>query len=262
MIENQRKALPSLELLLDYLDGILDQDSAQQIEIKINESEELKSILEGIKLYYESEGKDRAKLEIYADQIRMKFYTNSKGIKKEHVSASQKPSFWIRIAATVAVVLIAGIALFYNLDSTDADKLISNHLQNRYEAPITLRGGETTNQLVWGEVINSYQQNDFESALNSLEELPESDNQRMMGEFYKGLCYLYQETANYSKAVSILLPVSSSEHRLNERAEWFLALAYYKNGDMNKARLIFQKIARENLYKKTESERIFTLLAE
>ncbi len=262
MSNNYHKALPSLELLLDYLDGILDEDSTRQIEYAIDESDELKSIVEGIRVYYEEEGKDRAKLEVYADQIRGKFYSSTTN-DSEHNSGFQKtPAFWFRTAAAIGLFLIAGTVLLYNTLSIDVEQLVSHHIQDHYDAPLTFRGDNDPNQLMWSDIVDSYLKKDFELSLVKLEKLPDYDDRRLPVDFYTGLCNLYKKGANYEKAIESLKLVSDSEHRLNEKAEWYLALAYYQNSEEVKAKALLQKITEKNFYKRKEAKKLLMLLSE
>ncbi|MEX0313839.1 MAG: zf-HC2 domain-containing protein, partial [Allomuricauda sp.] len=53
------------EMLIDYVDGILDSESRKKIEEHIKNSPESSEIVDNIKWYYETYGHDREKLESY-----------------------------------------------------------------------------------------------------------------------------------------------------------------------------------------------------
>jgi len=262
MDDKYHKILPSLELLLDYLDGLLEEDSAKKIEMAIGESDELKSIVEGIKLYYENEGQDRDKLELYIDQVRIKF--QSRAMINDHSAQTpgSKVFNWLKVAAVLAFILVAGLLLIYNFISPDVDEMIAGQIENRYDAPIAFRNGESTNELIWSKVLNAYEQKNYDDALNYLDKIPVNDERYIDGQFYKGLCLLYMNPVDYEKSIRYLSFVSESEHRLKEPADWFLALAYFKNNNQKQAADSFQKIVHENLYKKKEAKQIFSLLSE
>lgn len=264
MNEKYQRILPSLELILDYLDGILDPQASIELERAIEGSDELKTIIEGISLYYESEGRDRIKLEAYVEQVRM-----NQQLKTHHSSFNQfeakskKLSFSIRIAATVAFFLIAGLfALYFIVPQNNAGEMVSAHLKNPYEAPEVFRNSGNMNDVVWSNFASAYQNRDFKNALVILNELPDSASSRMNAKFYLGLCHLYKRPPDLSETIEYLTEVAESDHRLNEQADWFLALTYFKNRDRSKARKVFEKISSSNLYKKKEAHQIIGLLVE
>jgi len=231
MSNNYQKALPSLELLLDYLDGILDQDSSKMIEAAILDSDELRSIVEGMKLYYESEGRDRGKLEAYVEKVRFGF---SEKVEEEVSSKGlfeRSSSFWMRIAAGLIFLLVSGIYLFNSYYSVNADSYVIAQLQNHYEAPKAFRDSGESEEAIWQQVILAYKQGNYGESFSSLQLLKESDQRFVTGQFYKGLCKLYGSPSNPALALPYFRDVAESQHRLNERAKWFLALCQVQMGE-------------------------------
>ncbi|MEL6560686.1 MAG: hypothetical protein AAFQ94_21010 [Bacteroidota bacterium] len=264
MNEKYNRILPSLELILDYLDGILDAQASSELEKAIEGSDELKSIIEGISLYYESEGRDRDKLEAYVEQVRI-----NQQLKTHHSSFSQSEAksksllFNFRIAATIAFFLLAGLfAIYFIIPQNNVGDMISAHLKTPYEAPEVFRNSAGSSDVIWSDFIAAYQNKDFEKAIAILEELPDSASSQMNARFYKGLCNLYKRPSNLTKTINHLTVVSASDHRLNEQATWFLALTYYKKREWSKAMEVFEKISRSNLYKKKEAKQIIELLSD
>lgn len=264
MNEKYHKALPSFELILDYLDGILDTEASQRLEIAIQESDELKSIIEGISLYYESEGKDRKKLEAYVEQVRFNqhFKTPNSSVNQS-VGRKRSSSYYLKIAASIVLALMVGLSVIYFVMSqNDAANLIADHLNTPYDAPEIFRSSENSDELIWNNFALAYQNQDFENAILLLNEFPDSVASMMNVKFYKGMCHLYKKPPQLSKTIEFLTEVSESDHRLKEQADWFLAIAYFKNWNRTEALKKFEEISRSNLYKNKEAKEFIELLSD
>ena len=76
----------------------------------------------------------------------------------------------------------------------------------------------------------------------------DTDNTRVLfnAYYYNGICYI--ELGNASEAIiSLQKAVKSSPNKLSKiKAEWYLALAYLKKGDLKKANEFLMKVASSN----------------
>ncbi|HFC00787.1 MAG TPA: hypothetical protein ENJ53_08290 [Phaeodactylibacter sp.] len=170
--------------------------------------------------------------------------------------APRKKSYhWIRSVAAV-FVLGLGLAMAWMFFSTpDLDVLASEQLVNIYKSPTVTMDGAVVDSH-WKNAINAYQDGNFSIAVaaieKSIENTPENLDEK---HFYLGLSYLYEDVPDYQKAVNHLLESKKlNAQRFAPQADWFLSLAYLKQGKTAQAKALLQHIVDRNGWKKAEAK--------
>lgn len=130
----------------------------------------------------------------------------------------------------------------------------------------------TVQPVVRGESINTieyrafvaYEAQNYHKAINLFNSVKNPDQAYI--DFYKGLCYMATDKAH--EAIQILKPVSSMNNLdgkdtgFNEKARWYLALAYIKVEDDTNAIKTLQSILDDegSNYKKEEASKVLAFL--
>lgn len=123
--------------------------------------------------------------------------------------------------------------------------------------------GESPNTIEYSAFV-AYEAHNYHKAINLFNSVKNPDEAYI--NFYKGLCYL--ELDKTREAIDILLPIAKSTHLegksadFNDKAMWYLALAYLKNNDKEKSKselfLITQK--PKGTFKKEEAQELLAYL--
>ncbi len=252
---NQQGQMPSVELLLDYLDGILTDEAKEKIDQEMAGSEELTSIVEGLKIYYKSIDFNREKMDDYIQSLSIGFAEKRNQVKKK----PPKTGFYIRIAATFLLVAAFATLLILNRDRpNDLLTLVDVELSKHYAVPGTSRSeGEELAQL-WSQVTLAYGARNFASAINPLRLIDEADENDPTSWFYLGLCYAYKSTPDFEQSIDYLKRVTETSHAFSDRAKWYLALIYIKQNRQAEAQKLVQEIKEKGGFKSKEAERIFS----
>ena len=247
-----------LEVLIDYVDGILDAKSRKKIEEYIENNPEGLEIVDNIKWYYETYGKDREKLETYLDETR-------KGILSALDEALEEPSarppkvrpVWYKISRVAAIVLLLLVPTIIILNRTNSTAdILDDYLSTPYDKPPVTRGEVGQNLSLWNQVALEYGNQNYNGAIASLETIIDQKETLSMAHFYTGLCYLFLKDPEPDKAIPHLQRVVDSENPFMEPGLWYLSLAYLRN---NQESLGKQTLENIKGYKVEEAQK---LLAE
>lgn len=244
----------SFEVLIDYVDGILDAKSREKVESYIEKSSECSEIVDGIIWYYQTYGRDRENLENYLLETK-------KGILDVLHPALQEPSvkpevrpLWLRISRVAAVVLLLVIPALLVVNGTKSETtLLNEYLSIPYDKPPVARGDVDQNTTLWNQVALLYGNQDYYGAITSLEAIIERKETLAMAHFYTGLCYLYLENPRPGMAISHLQKVVESENPFMEQGLWYLSLAYLQNDQKTLCKQILERIEG---YKVEEAQKL------
>lgn len=101
------------------------------------------------------------------------------------------------------------------------------------------------------DASESYAAEDYQTSAQ-LFEAQLVTNADPVAEFYAGMAYLSADSVDASKAIEHLSASASKSSVVQQQAEWYLALAYFKAGDESKARSILEFIAASKEHEKKE----------
>ena len=147
------------------------------------------------------------------------------------------PIKWM-VAASLILIVGLGSFIIKNSFFPSTEKLfVENYSPYRNIIRPIVRG-EESNSIEYSAFL-AYENGDFHKAINLFNSL---DNQNTSFiPFYKAMCYLSLDKMN--EAIHLLEPLSTDpltysenpDEKLNFKSEWYLGLAYLKNGENDKA---------------------------
>ncbi|MGX1930577.1 hypothetical protein [Flagellimonas sp. 2504JD4-2] len=247
----------ALEVLIDYVDGILDATSRKKIEEHIKRNPESSEIVENIKWYYETFGRDREKLEEYLDETKKGILAALDVALEESSAKHPVRPLWYRISRVAAIVILLIIPTIFLLNRTKSTSdLLEDHLSAPYDNPPVTRGEANQNSILWNQMALAYGNQNYGGAITSLEAIIDKGETLAMAHFYTGLCYLYLKDPEPDKAIPHFQKVVDSENTFMEQGLWFLSLAYLQNNQESLGKQTLESITG---YKMEEAQK---LLAE
>lgn len=172
--------------------------------------------------------------------------------------APRRSISWIR---NIAAVFILGLGLslaWLMFSSPDAGELADEQLMEIYKKPKAFMNTNADADSNWKNAIAAYEEGQFSIAVAAIEKSIEKDEEELQLDekhFYLGLSYLYEDVPNYEKAMnhlSISKELNSSS-QLAPQANWFMALAYLKQGKIKEAKALIQLVIDANIWKEAEA---------
>jgi len=185
---------------------------------------------------------------------------------EEKIQQSSKfmilPKKWF-VAASIVLVASLGA---YSIKSIyyPSDQAVFETFYQPYRNTIqpTVRG-ESPNTIEYRAFV-AYEAHNYHKAINLFNSVKNPDEAYI--NFYKGLSYL--ELDKSKEAIELLLPIAKANGlegksaNFNDKARWYLALAYLKNNDKEKSKselfLIMQK--PKGTFKKEEAQELLAYL--
>jgi tetratricopeptide (TPR) repeat protein len=172
--------------------------------------------------------------------------------------APRRSLIWIR---NIAAVFILGIGLslaWLMFSSPDAGTLADDQLMEVYVAPKAFMGKNANADSNWENAISAYREGQFSVAVAAIESSMDKSSEKLDEKhFYLGLSYLYEDVPNYEKAISHLATSKelNSSALFAPKANWFMALAYLKQGKIKEAKTLLLLLINENAtnWKKAEA---------
>lgn len=176
----------------------------------------------------------------FDDQLREKLQQIDNLQEKEKPAARRILWQW----ASAAAVLLGTLGVYIYMNQTSPDeRLFLSYFQDypNVVQPVQ-RDQEAPSQL---EAFTAYQNREYEEAFlaftNQEAELPEVDYPT----FYKGICALHLD--DWTAAIEAFEKVrAGADNRFEEAATWYVALAYLRAGNRDRAHLIFESIAEQS----------------
>ncbi len=231
------------EKLIDYIDGVLMEDEAREIEQSISTNE-------GLRLEYDNLLAAREAVKHYG--LTQRVANVRKQMKEDAAIEKQKkkspvvrliPKRVYRIAA--GIILLAGIFVLYQYISISAKNLY-NEKYTAYNMP-AFRGDNNVSQ-----VEKAYAGKNYDAVVSIYSS---AQNNTVNEIFLAGQAYLQKN--DFTNAITCFNKLlaqnkATNTHILNDDAEYYLALAYLQNNDIDKATVLFKHINNDksHLYNK------------
>lgn len=158
------------------------------------------------------------------------------------------------IYAVAAVLVLGLLTLFYSRWGQSKSEILFNRYFEPYPSTLRIvRGNTTTSTLK--QAVHWYERKEYKKALPGLEEMLKTEPSNPFLHFYTGMSFLCLDRPE--KAIPHFRTVLAlKEHPFLEPASWYLGLAFLKEGEMNKAKSIFQDIASSQNAFREESENL------
>lgn len=176
--------------------------------------------------------------------------------------APRRSISWIR---SIAAVFVLGIGLslaWLMFSSPDVSSLADNELMEIHVKPESFMNNQNVDSN-WENAIAAYEEGQFSIAVAAIEKSIEKNTEKLDQKyFYLGLSYLYEDVPNYDKAISHLAKSKklNSSSLFAPKANWFMALAYLKQGKIKEAKALLQILIDANIWKKEEATALLNKL--
>ena len=160
--------------------------------------------------------------------------------KRQQKSKAKK--FIMSITSIAAIIAIVFSLNIYQ-DNRRMDKLFETYYTPlEYDSQLMSRGEETISPEL-ASAMESYQKEDYATALQKFEAIPDVDENYLI---YKAICLL--ETEQTEDAITLLeqLVANGEGTEYYQQACWYLALAYLRNHEDDKVIDFLSKISINN----------------
>lgn len=216
----------------DFKDEFLFQKDLKQV-IAISQQEELRSTL---------------------SQIEGKVQKNSRFMIV--------PKRWM-VAASLLLITTLGTWGVKSLYYPSNEVIYETYFQADRNTIQPVVRGESLNTIEYRAFV-AYEARDYYKAINLFNSVKTPDETYIV--YYKGLCFLALEKAD--EAIALLnqvadrTPLEGKSDDLREKANWYLAMAYLKNNEINKAISKLSLITNDSSsnFKKQEAQEVLNYL--
>ncbi|MEN8186312.1 MAG: CDC27 family protein [Bacteroidota bacterium] len=166
-------------------------------------------------------------------------------------------------AASVILILGLGYLIFQTSFNNSSEKIYADYFEPYRNIIHPVVRGERADTIE-AIAFAAYENGKYYKAINLFNSVENTDADYI--KFYEAMCYL--KLNKIQEAIDLLLPIATSsnmeESRFNfkQKANWYLGLAYLKNGERNKAISQFSILANypEDVYKKEKAKIILERL--
>ena len=222
----------SEEYMHDYLLGKLGPEEAEQLEQAIESDPELAEALEfqkdvmiGIKAGFD-------------DQLRQKL------LKIDTPDSGRMRSDTLRILwqwGSAAAIILGSLGVYFYMNQTNREERIFLAYFEDFPNIVEPVQRDVTGQT---EAFRAYQQHLYDEAFAAFSNQENEEPGSIYPAFYKGICALHLEA--WPVAIEAFEKVrSNGDPRFEEAATWYVALAYLRDGNRDRATLIFKTIAEK-----------------
>jgi hypothetical protein len=194
--------------------------------------EELKSKLKGFEKELEPEGK------------------NTSGVR--YLRESNKNSTYKKWLAAACVLVVVGIGLMFFFDKSSPNELYLAHFEPYPNVVNPITRGENKESLM-DKTFFAYDNGNYEEAAAGFGKLFDQTGKSHFL-FYQANAFLANEKPE--KAIPLMEKQLAFNDGFTEKSKWYLALAYLKTGETEKAKRFFAEITERNSYKAEEAENI------
>ena len=160
-----------------------------------------------------------------------------KGFMDKRQQKSKVKKYIMSITSIAAIIAIVFSINIYQ-DNRRMDKLFETYYTPlEYDSQLMSRGEETIFPEL-ASAMESYQKEDYVTALQKFETIPDVDENYLI---YKAICLL--ETEQTEKAITLLeqLVANGEGTEYYQQACWYLALAYLSNHEDDKTMNLYNK---------------------
>ena len=220
----------NVDIIEGYLDGTLPEAERQQLEERLVNEADLQAALQW--------HRDLRKIAIAAEEVRLiQFLKNTSSQPAKIVKLSYKV---YSLAAVILLLILAGIWWLIPRPSAD---LFADQFQPYPNVSVPLERNELREDLKI-RAFQTYERADYPLAAAQFDSLLQTDSNSDY-RFYLAMSQL--STEQYLSAIENLQMVQQNENsNLQEYSIWYLALAYWKVGDVNQSTILLKNIAADD----------------
>lgn len=232
-------------IIEEYLDGSLSASEKAWVEKKAATDQEFKEL---ITFYDEINESIRDRQFNDFHQLLQKVEASclkDDETKPHSPSAHPYRNIFLKIAALLILIVCAGIVIKLAIFNHHHHRLYDKYYE-RFEPDAITRSAESERTALNSAII-AYENQQYQDAFDSFNIIATNNPENYLAWFYKGLTALELDRAGEAIASFNSIPVDW-DSILQEHRNWYLGLAYLKNGQERDAVLIFEDIGRLNGY--------------
>ncbi|HNC72660.1 MAG TPA: tetratricopeptide repeat protein, partial [Chitinophagales bacterium] len=240
------------ELIKKYLADELSPIERNAFEQDMENDPFLKEAVEGLAMA----SKKNPKQQLHELEEKLK-----KNIDNTIQASSQRKSFtnvFFKYAAAACLIGVLGL-LSYNLffieKTINEQEIFANYYKPLTHPDATVRGDTKTNAET--KAIQAYENENYFEAVNAYQKLVDENPDNVKNNLFLGISYL--STNQPKKAITHLKSITASEE-FHYDIQWYLALAYLKNKNIEQAQSIIYHLAHEENYYQKEAKEILEKL--
>ena len=221
-----------------YLSGALNDEMVLQIEDEMRNNPSFAETVE-------KHRKAHSLVQQYAiGQLKNKV----KRIQEEEVKTKETSIPWMRIAASLLIVVLAG-GYFFIRNVYRTDKLFEDSFK-AYPNQFSVMGSAEKN--LFTEGLQHYDKQEYEEAVASFGKIDSDNEYAVPSQLYLGISLLALNQS--AEAINTLEKLIKKETAYSDAARWYLALAYLKNGDEENASLLLEDIVKVKGFQSQQAE--------
>ncbi|KAA3623645.1 MAG: tetratricopeptide repeat protein [Bacteroidetes bacterium] len=151
---------------------------------------------------------------------------------------------WMGAVAAAVVLLFLAYPLFFNASENNYQQLADNYIQEEFFQNQEISKGDQDIETLEINAATAYNNKAFETAIENYDKIVEAGAAEDRHIFFLGLSHLYQ--GNYQQAIETLSGFVENEdfNSFQLEASWFLALAYIKHNEPEKAKPFLEEIQK------------------
>jgi len=224
-----------IEMIDDYLDGILDQNEKEKLEAELKENQELRDFMALIKLTRESIKMSGQKEMI--QQVHEEYIKESKDeINIEKPKSFRISPWWLGVAASISLFILIGNFWI----KTQTENLFDeNYIA--YNLP-TMRSTESLEN----ELTILFKDADYEAIIKIIDLGSENSNELFLAGISHFELENYKESIQYLKKIQLINETKvDSSHVFQDESDYYLFLAYLKMENLTDADRYYSKITTD-----------------
>lgn len=232
------------ELLIDYVEGLLTVEQRHRVESILEQDEFARSMVDGIRLWFEKNGPDREALEAWLNEEMPAQMGDSTKISEAKVVPIKKYIFW----AAAAVILLALVPVWFAVQSPDYNELMAQYSAQIYEYPHAVRDSAEESK----EAFIKYDAGEYSEAAGLFDEMSRDNPNDELATFMLGMSLFNAQ--KYSASATTLFMLTTGESRFSQQARWYYALASLNAGNLNEGIKALEAVADRGAYRFEEAE--------
>ncbi len=186
------------------------------------------------------------------------------GSKSVNVWKKIRQKRFLAIAAAFLFLIISMLLIIRNASEPKAIQLAETYLnENKFPNPIATKSSQEKPSELRLNMAEAYNKENFIEAINLGEQLIKTSEAKSEDFFFLGLSYLYNNDPQ--NAITSLLKFRLEETKTNQFEQenrWFLALAYIKATDFEKAKQELQFIVNRKDWNANIAEQLLKALRD
>lgn len=240
--KSTHQSFSRIEEIEGYINSELTEHEMDLFEAQLSDNKELNKEIELVKNI------NKALQENDIMQLRYKLRNIAENnIRENHSERSftlkfrpRRISISIAAASLIMLMGITGLLSRYSAEDNIYQKFYA-----KYETTGIPRSSNTMNNQTLAIALQKFNNKDYESALNLLQEVISKDQNNTVGHFYSGVSF--QEIGKYKDAIDEYeVVVTDKDNLFIEQAEWYIGLCYIQTKEDKKAIKQFNKIANNH----------------